>query len=111
MSDLTMPSAFKHTSRKASKEHVCCECRKEIKRGDEYDFISGIWDGRPESYKICMSCAKIRDDYHDKTGEEAGFGMLKEVISDCCFYKNYGAKEYIEDYPELKQELERLLLS
>lgn len=108
MSDLEMPSAIKQINRRARKEHKCCECRSVIKKGETYEYISGIWEGKPNSYKTCKSCVEIREDYNACTGEEAGFGFLKEVISDCCFYKDYGAKQYISDYPQLKVQLEKL---
>lgn len=108
MSDLIQPSVFNQKNRKARKQHQCCECYSEISSGEEYQFTSGIWDGEPSSYKICLSCVELRDDYHDKTGEQAGFGYLKETISEACFCMGYGAVEYIKDYPEMSGQLRKL---
>jgi len=54
-----MPSAFNSITRKARKEHKCCECGVEIKKGDKYRYSSGIWDGEPDSYKQCSDCHEI----------------------------------------------------
>lgn len=57
------PSCSKEETRKARKIHKCCECHKEIKKGQKYQYESGIWDGKPESYKICLDCLSMRDTF------------------------------------------------
>lgn len=54
-----MPSAYSEKTRKARKEHKCCECGETIKKGAEYQYTSGVWDGRPDSFKQCINCAEI----------------------------------------------------
>ena len=61
--DWDNPEAYKVLYRKARKEHVCCECLRSIKKGERYQYISGVWEGGPASYKTCRQCAAIRDDY------------------------------------------------
>lgn len=67
-----MPSAFASKNRKARKPHGCCECRREIKKGDVYRYSSGIWDGEARDFKQCLNCAEIMDaaarstDYSDE---------------------------------------------
>lgn len=102
------PQAFSQKVRKARKNHVCCECFSEISTNEEYQFTSGVWDGEPDSYKVCASCVELRNDYFDKTGDHAGFGYLRETISEACFYMAYGATEYINDYPEMESQLKKL---
>lgn len=76
-----MPSAFSSVTRKAAKEHRCCECGKTIEKGEQYQYSSGIWDNRPYSYKQCLNCheimvaATIDADYCD---EGPSFGMLRD---------------------------------
>ena len=54
-----IPIAFKSLTRKSVKSHTCCECRKEIHRGDIYTYSSGkSSDREPFSYKQCAICAK-----------------------------------------------------
>ena len=57
------PSCSSRDLRKARKPHVCCECRKPIARGERYEYASGVWDGRPDSFKTCLLCAEIRDHF------------------------------------------------
>ena len=45
---------------KARKVHKCCECSKEIQRGEQYERIVGKWDGDMYTYKTCMDCVSIR---------------------------------------------------
>jgi hypothetical protein len=54
------PSCYLEQTRKARREHLCCECRETIPAGAKYEYVSGIWDGRPSVYKTCLSCAEIR---------------------------------------------------
>lgn len=49
--------------RRARKAHVCCECSQPIAVGEVYEYVSGIWDGSPSSYKTCLSCVEIRDHF------------------------------------------------
>ena len=55
------PTACSEQRRRARKAHRCCECGREIASGDLYEYISGIWDGQPASYKTCVACADVRD--------------------------------------------------
>lgn len=52
------PKAFQTLTRKARKEHICCECRDVISKGEAYQYSSGIWD-YPESFKQCIKCYKL----------------------------------------------------
>ena len=72
------PECMTTVWRKARKEHRCCECYRTIEKGEKYQYISGIWDGAPSSFKTCRQCAQIRDDY----GCCAYFGDLREYIWD-----------------------------
>ncbi|MFK3873082.1 hypothetical protein [Pseudoalteromonas rhizosphaerae] len=107
MSDCEIPSAFSETVRKARKQHACCECSQKISVGENYQYCSGVWDGKPDSYKTCLSCLKIRENYVAETGECVAFESLRESISNS-FYLNYGVKEFIADYPDYNEELKKL---
>jgi len=107
MSDLMMPEAFTEKVRKARKEHKCCECHEEIKAQESYQYCSGIWDGEPSSYKTCLSCVTLRNDYLVKCGDELAFGELKDGISNA-FYMDYGIKEFLIDFPENITEFKKL---
>ena len=51
---------YSETYHTARKPHVCCECNSTIDKGDEYQKISGLWDGYFSTYKTCAFCADVR---------------------------------------------------
>ena len=57
------PSCFKAITRKARKIHKCNECGEVILPGCEYKYESGVWDGTPDSYKTCLDCMSVRDEF------------------------------------------------
>lgn len=57
------PSCSSVKTRTARKEHRCYECRETIPAGVKYEYVSGIWDGRADSYKTCLSCVEIRQHF------------------------------------------------
>jgi hypothetical protein len=57
------PSCAYSATRTARKAHVCGECREPIVRGQKYEYASGVWDGRPDSFKTCLLCVEIRDHF------------------------------------------------
>jgi hypothetical protein len=59
--DYDTTGCVKAVTRKARKEHVCCECSCIIKKGEMYVYESGIWDGQPDSYRFCVICKSIID--------------------------------------------------
>ena len=62
-SDGDRPSCFTKHEPKARKTHICCECGEEISVGDRYEKTSGVWDGRPDTFKTCLPCADVRDHF------------------------------------------------
>lgn len=78
--DYDAPSCCTTTMRRAAKVHKCCECHKAIAVGDEYEEVTGVWDGRPDRFRTCLSCRYIRDTYcHDGWI----YGCLFEQIEEC----------------------------
>lgn len=47
--------------RNANKEHMCGECGDPIKKGDNYEYVSGMWEGYLDSFKTCIDCVSIRE--------------------------------------------------
>ena len=84
MSD--MPSVFRRAWRTARTTHVCCECRRQIQPGEEYESSTGCWDGRWSTYKTCDVCMDLRDrietesHYYD---ELPAFTELYEYADNC----------------------------
>jgi hypothetical protein len=65
--------------RVARKEHKCCECNRDIKIGEEYEYIHGLWDGEFNTFKTCLGCQRLRDDICSSYL----YGELHQVVWDC----------------------------
>ena len=74
------PEAFSRKMRTANKEHTCCECNKKIRKGEEYCYESGIWEGAPNSYKTCKDCYQIREAFFCNFV----FGSMWEDFRNAC---------------------------
>ena len=57
------PEFFSCRTVKARKSHRCCECGEMIEPGDEYEYVSGKWEGDFATYCTCERCADLRDSY------------------------------------------------
>lgn len=71
----------------ARKQHKCCECCGPIHLGQQYQLISGSWDGDMASFKTCMPCLAVRN-WATAQPEWGGngehlyyFGQLEEALS------------------------------
>ena len=53
--------AYVAHNRKARKDHRCYECGELIKRGEIYEEVTGIWDGRPDRFRTCRACLSVRE--------------------------------------------------
>lgn len=58
--DFENPEFYRKRTHKAVKEHVCCECSRAIKRGEQYEYVSALWDNYFSTYKTCSTCLSIR---------------------------------------------------
>ena len=102
------PQAFSETIRKARKSHKCCECFRQINIGEKYQYVSGIWDGDPDSFKTCLSCYEIRNDFISlPENDTASIGCLRDEISGF-FYTNFGLNEYSESSGICIEKLNKL---
>lgn len=80
------PSCYTEKIRRARKQWWCVECRQDILPGTLYQHASGVWDGRPDSFKTCLRCVKLRT-AHLKAEEgdcTSVFGDLITSIGECC---------------------------
>jgi len=46
---------------KARKTHMCCECLRTIERGETYEQVSSLYDGRWSRFKTCKHCLIARE--------------------------------------------------
>jgi hypothetical protein len=72
------PSCHTQSFPTARKEHRCGECSETIAPGSRYERVTGVWDGRPDTLKTCLSCVEIRD--HFACGNGFTYGQLWEDI-------------------------------
>ncbi len=57
------PDFFLSQQVRARKQHKCAECGRSIGRGEEYERVSGKWDGRMDTFTTCLDCVSIRDQF------------------------------------------------
>lgn len=67
---------------RARKPQTCCECLSPIKPGDEYEFVSGCWDGSWSSYRTCLVCREIRNTF---CCDGYVYGLLRETVEESMF--------------------------
>jgi len=70
------PIGFSAREVVARKAHQCCECRREIDRGERYQRSEGVWPDGAMSFKTCLRCAELREEGFKAAGHEDG---------PCCF--------------------------
>jgi hypothetical protein len=73
------PDFFNAKIFKAKKAHKCTECRRAITPGEEYEYVSGKWEGRFEAYKTCQDCLSIRNEFFC---DGYSFGDLRSDLTD-----------------------------
>ena len=78
------PSLYSALMRRARKQHKCCECRELIVAGDQYEDVSGCWDGDFNTHKTCLLCVEIRAAFSD--GQWV-FGYIWQDLRDHFFPK------------------------
>lgn len=94
------PDAFQTKTRKARKEHKCCECYQPIKKGEFYQYSSGIWDGEPSAYKQCLTCYAIFRQVPESEFEEPPVftGLLEWFINQTG--RDYSIEDVVRYYSE-----------
>lgn len=75
-----MPEFSTTTRPRARQVYRCIECGDPIVRGENHECVSGMWEGRFDTFRTCLICARIRDDFcrHGFT-----YGELREVLREC----------------------------
>jgi hypothetical protein len=88
-------------TRRARKEHRCCECGETICIGQKHEHYSGIdADGNPCRYRTCLPCAAIRERY---CPDGWMWGFLAETIYDCLGF-DYREVPPEDDWDEIDEE-------
>jgi hypothetical protein len=86
------------------KEHHCDECRTPILRGETYTYVSGIWDGRPDSFHFHVACDDARHQYERYVREtrEAARARLRLAERPFGSFVGFRPATTEEDRAELK---------
>lgn len=84
MSDYEQPKFYRRENPKCRKVTKCCECRGEIKVGEQYHKVSGVWGAEFDTYRTCNDCEQLRDEINKDRGSQEGtyFGGLFEDCSE-----------------------------
>lgn len=82
---------WRRASRKANKNHKCHECGREIVKGEKYEHVSYMHDGRFYADKTCADCLSAIGQFYPKGGYCTG--LLWDEI------RNH-IVEWREDVPE-----------
>ena len=95
-----LPSCTSDKVRKARKKHKCCECQNPIDIGENYHYLSGIWNGEPKDYKTCMGCRELR---------EYAYSFARDMQCNDEEYPALGEIHYwISEYEITPEQLERM---
>lgn len=79
------PEFFREKTVTARAEHTCCECRHKIQPGEQYQYVTGKWDGMFDTFHTCERCADLRDSLRE-IGCPAIGGLFEEYgehMYDC----------------------------
>ncbi len=83
--DLDYPSCYTERYRRARLRHQCYECCGAIDPGDRYLHISGVWDDRPDSFKMHLTCKALRDELAKRIDCDCiPFGNMNEYLAEYC---------------------------
>ncbi len=87
------PEIYRRHDRKARKVHKCCECGREIRPGEKYNYAWGVWIKSIE-YHRCADCQSIADAYFCDTAPFAG---LEEEIFNTFVYSGEDINLLLKD--------------
>ena len=58
--DCDQPAVYRPNIQRARKAHTCYECCGPIAPGDSHEYVFGVWDGEPGSFRTCRHCLELR---------------------------------------------------
>lgn len=79
--DAEMATIYGEQDRTARKEHKCCECKRQIKFGERYNYASLLFDGEWHNYKTCQHCWQAKSWLQEECGG-AVFESLQEDLEE-----------------------------
>ena len=105
--DFEAAEFYRENMRNAAKKHTCCECNSLIQPGDEYQYISGKWEGTFYTFKSCEKCADLRDSLNNIWCVALGDLRFeyKEYLDNSQSYYDEETDKYV--YPENHMKLNK----
>lgn len=76
--DCEYPAFLSVKTRRAKKEHKCCECLGTIPFCAQYEVATGKWDGEFVEFKTCLQCVALRKEVFEKSCYVLG-GISEEI--------------------------------
>ena len=58
--DCNQPAVYRSNIQRARKAHTCYECSSQIAPGESHQYVFGVWDGDPGSFRTCSFCLELR---------------------------------------------------
>lgn len=84
--------------RAARKSHRCDECQREIRVGDSYRHVSGVWEGDFFAMRMCRRCSSAKAWLLGRGHGWTGGSVLADVRS--C------VQQELAEFGRLRTELE-----
>lgn len=70
----------------AMKIHRCCECGRNIEKGENYERAVGVSDGSISVFKTCLDCKSVREAFFcDGWGYTVMWSDLWEHLQEVCW--------------------------
>jgi hypothetical protein len=76
------PSVFRESWPHAKREYRCVECLRCITVGELHHNVWGVWDGKQESFRICMHCESVVRKAESTQGFCRLFGELRNEFEN-----------------------------
>jgi ribosomal protein S27E len=74
-------SLLQISERTARKNHVCQECRREIRPREKYEYVSYLLDGKFYQEKTCADCHSARKQFYPRGGHCPG-GLWVDIENE-----------------------------
>jgi len=86
---------------KARKTHKCSECGCDIPSGAEYEAVKWVYNGVIDTFRTCIGCLRIRDEYFCSWC----YGCLRDDFIEY-FGFDYAAIDDDDDLEEVENPLD-----
>ena len=74
------PDVYREKIQTARKIYKCCECGQIIAPGQKYHYVFGVWGRILDTYRTCLTCYRIREQYCPRGFY---FETLRETLEEC----------------------------